>query len=243
MIGFDILPLPTGEALPHKRKPLVFSVQPRWPLCLCGELTARKTHHRDTENTKGAQRRSRQPTFEASPPAEGWAEVQTSNIVYRLSRAHGLHCPPLERTNVYRDCYKHLAPLARNFFPSLDCVEFRVSFENFRKSPRKSLKNRRKSRAQALHWQVVHRLCDSIPNHPSTNYDDEPYEIIQARSRPSAFSFDHGFRGFFCGVGIDGRASPDLRRSLPAFREREEPDDCDSRLAGSARKNSGGNAG
>jgi hypothetical protein len=26
------------------------------------------------------------------PLGEGWGEVQTGNIVYRMNRAHGLHC-------------------------------------------------------------------------------------------------------------------------------------------------------
>jgi hypothetical protein len=26
------------------------------------------------------------------PLGEGWGEVQTGNIVYRINRAHGLHC-------------------------------------------------------------------------------------------------------------------------------------------------------
>jgi hypothetical protein len=32
-------------------------VHPLRPLCLCGEITVRQIHHRDTENTEGAQRK------------------------------------------------------------------------------------------------------------------------------------------------------------------------------------------
>jgi len=50
----------TPKTLPHD-----FSVQPLCSLCLCGYHFAAKTHHRDTENTENAQRRSGIPTFSA----------------------------------------------------------------------------------------------------------------------------------------------------------------------------------
>ncbi len=35
----------------------IFSVRPLWSLCLCGDQSQIKIHHRDTETTEDAQRK------------------------------------------------------------------------------------------------------------------------------------------------------------------------------------------
>src|SRR6476660_9770561 len=46
------------------------SVHPSCPLCLCGEVSSANTHHRDTENTEGAQRFSNMKRDRIENPRE-----------------------------------------------------------------------------------------------------------------------------------------------------------------------------